>query len=58
MKQGDTIKGSEIKLGMTVQRINEKGQKMSHPLFVYTDCPYYRNSLYSNDDFIVIEEIK
>ena len=54
MKAGDIIKGHQLKVGMRVQR-ELSGVPMQSPMIVYADGVYYKNPLYSDDDFRLIE---
>jgi hypothetical protein len=56
MSEDRFIKGSELELGMRVQRF-DNGIEMSHPMIVYADGVYFENPLYKDDDFKVIQEV-
>ena len=57
MKKKDKyIKGSELKIGMTVQRFSG-GLAMNHPMIVFASGPYYKNPLYADDNFKVIHDV-
>jgi hypothetical protein len=47
------VKGSELELGMTVQRLLN-GSPIHHPMIIFSDGPYYKNPLYIEDDFEVL----
>lgn len=53
-KESTYIKGTDLRIGMTVQRFSN-GVEMSHPMIVYASGPYYRNPLYADEDFKVIQ---
>jgi len=53
MQAGDTIKGKDIVLGMTVQR-TLKGKSMADPIIVFEDGVYLNNPLYAEDEFLVL----
>lgn len=50
----NTVTGKDLELGMVVIRLNDKGQKMTHQMIVYSDGPYYKNPLYKDDVFLLV----
>lgn len=47
------INGSELKLGMVVKRVIDGKYVSDMEMIVYADGPYYNNSLYKDDLFLV-----
>ena len=54
-KAGDTIKGKDLQIGMKVQRV-VNGEPANIPMIIFAEGPYYNNALYSDDDFLVIQQ--
>ena len=52
MKEGDLIKGTELVVGVEVQRM-VSGKYPGENMIVYEDGVCYKNPLYSDDEFLV-----
>lgn len=54
IKAGDTIVGSDLQVGMVVRRYVSGKYLDDTAMIVYRNGPYYKNTLYSYDLFLVV----